>query len=87
VQPCTGGAAKGLDKDKLVADLKAEMNRLVAAGGLSASGLMSYDDAAKACGGTLPPYIPADSTPRIVVIVEGTEGCPCGGGAVQVESS
>ena len=40
MQPCTGGAAKGLDKDKLVADLKAEMNRLVAAGGLSAdSGL------------------------------------------------
>ena len=26
-----------------------------------------------------PPYISADSSPRIVTIVEGTEGCPCGG--------
>lgn len=40
---------------------------------------MPYADAAEACGGSLPPYIPADSTPRIVTIVEGTEGCPCGG--------
>lgn len=39
----------------------------------------AYDDAAKACGGTLPPYIPAESEPRIVTIVPDTEGCPCGG--------
>jgi Ser-tRNA(Ala) deacylase AlaX len=41
----------------------------------------------------LPPYIAAGSTPRVVVMLAGTEGCPCGGthvadvaeiGAVQV---
>lgn len=40
---------------------------------------MTYTDAAKACGGTLPPYIAEGATPRIVTILEGTDGCPCGG--------
>lgn len=58
------GKAEGLDKDKLMADLKAEMSRLVAAGGRSAAGIMTYDAAAEACGGSLPPYIPLGSSPR-----------------------
>ncbi|KAJ3338357.1 hypothetical protein HDU93_009592 [Gonapodya sp. JEL0774] len=38
-----------------------------------------YAEAAKLCGGSLPPYIAPDSTPRVVVMVPGTVGCPCGG--------
>ena len=77
--PPARGAKPAVDKEKLIADLTVEMNRLVKEGGASKSGIMSYDDAAKACGGSLPPYISADSSPRIVTILEGTEGCPCGG--------
>ena len=73
------GKVEGLDKDELMEKLAAEMNRLVEAGGKTASATMSYDDAAKACGGTLPPYIPEGSEPRVVTILENTEGCPCGG--------
>ena len=35
-----GGGGAALDKDKLMTDLKAEMNRLVTAGGASAAGSM-----------------------------------------------
>lgn len=73
------GKVEGLDKDKLMADLKAEMNKLVNLGGGSAAAMMGYDEAAEACGGELPSYIPKDSTPRIVTIVPDTAGCPCGG--------
>lgn len=40
---------------------------------------MPYSEAASLCGGDLPPYIAKDSTPRVVVMVDGTTGCPCGG--------
>ena len=73
------GKVEGLDKDELMAKLAAEMNRLVGVGGKTASATMSYDDAAEACGGALPPYIPEGSEPRVVTVVENSEGCPCGG--------
>ena len=72
------GKSEG-DKDAFAKTLEAEINRLIAAGGNSTAAILGYDEAAKACGGSLPPYIPADSTPRIVTIVADTAGCPCGG--------
>ena len=73
------GKVDGLDKDKLMADLKAELTSLVTAGGGTKAAMMGYEEATEACGGELPSYIPRDSTPRVVTIVPDTAGCPCGG--------
>lgn len=73
------GKVEGLDKDDLIAKLTQEMNKLVTKGGVTQSTLMAYDDAKIICGGHLPSYIEKDSSPRIVVILDSTEGCPCGG--------
>lgn len=73
------GKVEGLDKEKLMEDLRREMRALVARGGASAAEEMAYADAARACGGELPPYVSADATPRVVTILPDTEGCPCGG--------
>ena len=68
------GKVEGLDKDKLMADLKAEMNKLVSLGG-SAAAMMGYDEAAEACGG-----FPATSRdPTLRRTTADTAGCPCGG--------
>ena len=40
---------------------------------------MPFAKAAASCGGSLPPYIAPDATPRVVVVVAGAAGCPCGG--------
>lgn len=77
------GKVEGLDKDILIRSLNDEMSKLVGAGGKTCSKLMPYDDASKACGGSLPPYIEPGSKPRVVVILPDTEGCPCGGTHVE----
>jgi hypothetical protein len=67
------------DLAPLQARLNASLAAAVAAGGAVAAALQPYDAAAAACGGSLPPYIPADATPRVVVMLPGEPGCPCGG--------
>ena len=52
----------------------------VAAGGRTAAAVLPYDAAAAACHVTaLPPYIAADAQPRVVTMLPGEPGCPCGG--------
>lgn len=77
------GKVEGLDKESLIRALDDEMARLVKSGGKTASTLMPYEEASKACGGSLPPYIEPGSRPRVVVILPDTEGCPCGGTHVE----
>ena len=77
------GKVEGLDKDALIRALDDEMARLIRTGGRTISKLMPYDEASKACGGSLPPYIEPGSSPRVVVILPDTEGCPCGGTHVE----
>ncbi len=67
------------DVAALPARLTAAMAAAVAAGGAVAARLLPFDDAAAACGGALPPHIPAGATPRIVTMLPGEPGCPCGG--------
>jgi Ser-tRNA(Ala) deacylase AlaX len=77
------GKVEGLDKESLIRALDDEMGRLVKSGGKTASTLMPYEEASKACGGSLPPYVEPGSRPRVVVILPDTEGCPCGGTHVE----
>lgn len=68
------------DTEPLVQRLNAALAAAVAAGGATSAQMMGYDDAAAACHvSALPPYIARDATPRVVVIVPGEAGCPCGG--------
>ena len=63
----------------LIASLNAALAAAVAGGGAVAAAELPYDAAAAACGGALPPYIAADATPRVVTLLPGEAGCPCGG--------
>ncbi|XP_030551483.1 alanine--tRNA ligase isoform X1 [Rhodamnia argentea] len=59
-------------------ELETEANALISKGEEVAAALLPYDEALEQCGGSLPDYIPKESTPRIVKL--GTNpGCPCGG--------
>ncbi|XP_047963418.1 alanine--tRNA ligase [Salvia hispanica] len=59
-------------------ELQAEANSLITKGGKVSVSILPYDEASQLCGGSLPEYIPKDSTPRIVQLGQ-TLGCPCGG--------
>jgi Ser-tRNA(Ala) deacylase AlaX len=68
------------DCGPLAERLNASLAAAVAQGGRTRSEILSYDAAAKACHVTaLPPYIAPDATPRVVTVVDGEAGCPCGG--------
>ncbi|KAA8490433.1 Alanyl-tRNA editing protein AlaX-M [Porphyridium purpureum] len=67
------------DKQALGAALEREIERLIAQRQQTQSAMLPYVDAQKACGGRLPDYIEPDTTPRVVTLVPGTPGCPCGG--------
>ncbi|KAL1539102.1 alanine--tRNA ligase [Salvia divinorum] len=59
-------------------ELQAKANSLITKGGKVSVSILPYDEASELCGGSLPDYIPKDSTPRIVQLGQ-TLGCPCGG--------
>ncbi|PIN08158.1 Alanine--tRNA ligase [Handroanthus impetiginosus] len=59
-------------------ELELEANNLISKGGKVSVSILPYDRASELCGGSLPDYIPKDSTPRIVQLGE-SPGCPCGG--------
>ncbi|XP_048320987.2 uncharacterized protein LOC125419312 isoform X2 [Ziziphus jujuba] len=59
-------------------ELELEANTSISKGGKVIAAVLSYEEAAEMCGGSLPDYIPKDSTPRIIKLGE-TPGCPCGG--------
>lgn len=67
--------------EKLPPVLNASLNHLLRTldGTTITSHIVPYKQAAELCGGVLPPYIPEDATPRIVVLAQGWPGCPCGG--------
>ncbi|KAI4369563.1 hypothetical protein MLD38_017989 [Melastoma candidum] len=58
-------------------ELEIEVNKIISRGGHVAVAILSYEEASKQCGGSLPHYIAKDSTPRIVTV--GNHSCPCGG--------
>ena len=66
------------DQEPLVGRLNAALVAAVAAGGPVHAGMHTYEAAAELCGGSLPGYIAAGSSPRVVVMA-GAPGCPCGG--------
>lgn len=72
------GKVEPAEQAALLERLNAEVTAAVAAGGSVAARLMAYEEAVRECGG-LPPYIPPGSTPRVVTLLPGTQGCPCGG--------
>lgn len=59
-------------------ELELEASNLITKGGKVSVSILPYDKASELCGGSLPDYIPKDSTPRIVQLGE-APGCPCGG--------
>ncbi|XP_073053389.1 uncharacterized protein [Primulina eburnea] len=59
-------------------ELEVEANNLITKGGKVSVFVLPYDKASELCGGSLPDYIPKDSTPRIVKL-DDNPGCPCGG--------
>ncbi|XP_057806035.1 uncharacterized protein LOC131020984 [Salvia miltiorrhiza] len=59
-------------------ELQEEASSLITKGGKVSVSILPYDEASQLCGGSLPDYIPKDSTPRIVQLGQ-TLGCPCGG--------
>ena len=72
VQPEDCGPLQQRLNDALLAAL--------AKGGRTTAAVLSYDAAAAACHVTaLPPYIAADASPRVVTLLPGEPGCPCGG--------
>mmetsp|Transcript_36750 Transcript_36750/g.65795 ORF Transcript_36750/g.65795 Transcript_36750/m.65795 type:complete len:257 (-) Transcript_36750:688-1458(-) len=71
-----GKVAEG-DREGLVGRLNEEAKGRIAAGGGVQVSVDTYEEAASKVGGQLPPYIPEDSTPRMVTM-EGL-ACPCGG--------
>lgn len=58
--------------------VEAQANRLISKGGMVKAVIVSYEEAAEMCGGTLPDYVSKDGKPRIVCLGE-NPGCPCGG--------
>jgi hypothetical protein len=56
------------DQQQLIQRLNAALKIAIAAGGVVVAGVHSYDEAARLCGGSLPPYIKQESRPRVVVI-------------------
>jgi Ser-tRNA(Ala) deacylase AlaX len=68
------------DCEALKGRLNAALAAAVAAGGRTAAAVLPYDAAAAACHvAALPPYIAPGATPRIVTMLPGEPGCPCGG--------
>ena len=67
------------DQQPLVGRLNDALKAAIAAGGPVQAGVHAYEQAAQLCGGSLPPYIPGGSTPRVVVMPGSCPGCPCGG--------
>ncbi|KAK4388445.1 Alanyl-tRNA editing protein AlaX-L [Sesamum angolense] len=59
-------------------ELELEASKLISKGGKVSVSILPYDKASELCGGSLPDYIPKDSTPRIVQLGDSL-GCPCGG--------
>ncbi|KAL3829372.1 hypothetical protein ACJIZ3_018174 [Penstemon smallii] len=59
-------------------EIELEANHLISKGGKVSVIISPYDKASELCGGSLPDYIPKDSTPRVVKLGE-SPGCPCGG--------
>ncbi|GFQ04147.1 alanyl-tRNA editing protein alax-l, partial [Phtheirospermum japonicum] len=59
-------------------EVELEASNLISKGGKVSVSVLPYDKASEMCGGSLPDYIPKDSTPRIVKLGE-CPGCPCGG--------
>ncbi|PON80350.1 Alanine-tRNA ligase, archaea [Parasponia andersonii] len=59
-------------------ELELEVNSLISRGGKVSVAVVPYQEAAEMCGGSLPDYIPKESTPRIVKFGS-FPGCPCGG--------
>ncbi|KAJ4969228.1 hypothetical protein NE237_015929 [Protea cynaroides] len=59
-------------------ELEMEASALISRGGKVSAAVLSYEEASELCGGSLPDYIPKESTPRIVKLGE-YPGCPCGG--------
>ncbi|CAA0834820.1 Unknown protein [Striga hermonthica] len=59
-------------------ELELEASHLISKGGKVSVSILPYDKAAELCGGSLPDYIPKDSSPRIVQLGH-NPGCPCGG--------
>ncbi|GLT32485.1 hypothetical protein SLA2020_071500 [Shorea laevis] len=59
-------------------ELELEANALISRGGKVLVAVLTYEEAAELCGGSLPDYIAKDSTPRIVKLGD-NPGCPCGG--------
>jgi Ser-tRNA(Ala) deacylase AlaX len=73
------GKVEGLDKDAFTDALNEAIDALIGTGGKTSTRVMDYASAKKACGGSLPAFVKEGSRPRVVVILENTEGCPCGG--------
>ena len=68
------------DSEPLVQRLNDALAAAIAAGGRTRAQLLPYEQAAAACHvSALPSYIAADATPRVVTILDGEPGCPCGG--------
>ncbi|XP_031400043.1 uncharacterized protein LOC116210319 [Punica granatum] len=59
-------------------ELEREANALISSGGKVLVAVLPYGDASDLCGGSLPDYIPQNSTPRILKFGD-NPGCPCGG--------
>ncbi|XP_011621909.1 uncharacterized protein LOC18430278 isoform X2 [Amborella trichopoda] len=59
-------------------DLEKEANVMISNGGKVTASILPYKEALELCGGSLPDYIPKDSSPRIVQLGNNL-GCPCGG--------
>ncbi|CAN8272941.1 unnamed protein product [Cochlearia groenlandica] len=61
-----------------VKELEAEANKLISQRGKVYASIQPYEEASMLCGGSLPHYIPKDSTPRILRLGL-NPGFPCGG--------
>ncbi|XP_051152802.1 uncharacterized protein LOC127266567 isoform X1 [Andrographis paniculata] len=59
-------------------EIELEANRLISEGGNVSVSILPYNQASELCGGSLPDYIPKESSPRIVQLGK-NPGCPCGG--------
>uniref|UniRef100_A0A5B7BX70 Alanyl-transfer RNA synthetases family profile domain-containing protein n=1 Tax=Davidia involucrata TaxID=16924 RepID=A0A5B7BX70_DAVIN len=59
-------------------ELELEANKLISRGGKVSAVTLPYEEASELCGGSLPDYIPKESTPRILKLGD-NPGCPCGG--------
>jgi Ser-tRNA(Ala) deacylase AlaX len=68
------------DCEALKRRLNEALAAAVAAGGRTTAAVLPYDAAAAACHvEALPAYIARDAAPRVVTMLPGEPGCPCGG--------